>query len=432
MLHTPGCSPRLPYLLGISQKDVYMHVLILSPMIFSFSRAGIKQVCFFLFSSSFFLSEAAGTLSIGADPRVKFLIRFCISLLLFSTTFPSQGHAQQRTISFYNAHTSEHIRVSYRKYGGYDPQAMAEIDYIFRDWRSGEVVHIDPRLIDLAYDVHALSGSRKPIHILSGYRSPATNAALRRRSKNVAKQSRHMLGQALDMRLPDVPAHTLREIALKLQRGGVGYYRQGFIHLDIGRVRHWPRMSRRELVRLFPDGNTLHIPADGRPLQPGRQLRRVALRDDHEHDHPVEIIPAPTLVAQILPAPAVVSLASPHLVQAPPMLPPMHFPENQGKHFQRTGSMLHAPEVHLAMGKGNSRPPHNQRKGLANQRTPFSYLQPSSFRFSEKKWQIPEAQTLLTAHPVSSQDFVQFMLFYYPDPGQFLFPVTLPKNSDPL
>jgi len=113
------------------------------------------------------------------------------------------------------------------------------------------------------------SGSREPIHILSAYRSPETNAMLRRRSRAVAEHSQHILGRAMDMHYTDVSMSKVREIAMRLQRGGVGYYPTSgtpFVHLDVGSVRAWPRMSYQELARIFPDGKTVHLPTNGQPM----------------------------------------------------------------------------------------------------------------------------------------------------------------------
>lgn len=174
-----------------------------------------------------------------------------------------------RTISFYNIHTKERLTVTYKKEGRYDAAAMDEINRILRDWRRDETIRMDPELIDLVYSLHEELGSKQPIGIVSGYRSPVTNAALRRRGSGVAQHSQHTQGRAMDVYFPDVPLERLREAALLRQGGGVGYYPTSgrpFVHIDTGRVRHWPRMPREQLARLFPDGDTLHIPADGRPL----------------------------------------------------------------------------------------------------------------------------------------------------------------------
>ncbi len=140
---------------------------------------------------------------------------------------------------------------------------------LLRDWRRDEPTKMDPHLLDLIWEVYQQSGSKDYIHVVCGYRSPATNNMLRHRGRGVAKFSQHMLGKAMDFFLPDVKLATLREIGLKMQNGGVGYYPTSgspFVHMDTGNVRHWPRMSRQELARVFPDGKTLHIPADGKPL----------------------------------------------------------------------------------------------------------------------------------------------------------------------
>lgn len=130
---------------------------------------------------------------------------------------------------------------------------------------------MDPRLVDLVWEVYDRSGAKDYIHIVSAYRSPATNNMLRNRSRvtGVAKNSQHMLGKAMDFYIPGVRLATLRALAMQMQIGGVGFYPTSgspFVHLDLGSVRAWPRMSRQELVSIFPNGNTMHLSADGRPL----------------------------------------------------------------------------------------------------------------------------------------------------------------------
>ncbi len=128
---------------------------------------------------------------------------------------------------------------------------------------------MDPHLLDLVWAIYQETGSHDYIHVVSAYRSPTTNEMLRARSSGVAKNSQHRLGKAMDWFVTDVPLSKLREIAMKMQGGGVGYYpRSGspFVHTDTGNVRAWPRMSREQLIALFPNGNTLHLPADGQPL----------------------------------------------------------------------------------------------------------------------------------------------------------------------
>lgn len=202
----------------------------------------------------------------------------CLTIFALLSGF-DHAIAETRKISFYNMHTKERLTVTYKRDGVYDDEALTKINHILRDWRRNEMTRMSPKLIDLAYDVHAAAGSRHPIHIVSGYRSPVTNASLRKRSSGVAKRSRHMLGQAMDMYIPDISLEKMHVIALRFQRGGVGYYPKSgrpFIHLDVGNVRHWPRMTRQQLARVFPDGHTLHVPSDNRPLKPGTRKTLLA------------------------------------------------------------------------------------------------------------------------------------------------------------
>ena len=174
-----------------------------------------------------------------------------------------------RTIAFYNIHTKETLSVTYMRNGRRDPEALKKINWMMRDWRRNEATEMDPELIDLVWEVHAELGSREPIHLISAYRSPKTNNALRSKGGGQAKNSRHMLGKAADIHFPDVPIKQLRYSGLIRERGGVGYYPTSgvpFVHLDTGRVRHWPRMPRYELSLLFPNGKSRHVPSDGRPL----------------------------------------------------------------------------------------------------------------------------------------------------------------------
>jgi hypothetical protein len=128
---------------------------------------------------------------------------------------------------------------------------------------------MDPRLIDIVWEVWQDVGAKNPVSIVCGYRAPSTNAMLRRRSKGVARDSQHTRGHAMDFFIPGAPLEAMRIAGLKMQRGGVGYYPTSgspFVHLDTGSIRHWPRMSHNELARVFPDGRTVHIPSDGKPL----------------------------------------------------------------------------------------------------------------------------------------------------------------------
>lgn len=171
-----------------------------------------------------------------------------------------------RTISFYHIHTKETLTITYKKDGKYDAEALKKINWVMRDWRQNKATEMDPRTIDLLWEMHTELGSKEPIHIICGYRSEATNNMLRRTVGGQAKQSKHMTGQAIDATFPDIPLKQLRWSAAIRQVGGIGYYPTSgvpFVHVDTGAVRAWPRLPRQELAMLFPDGRTKHQPADG-------------------------------------------------------------------------------------------------------------------------------------------------------------------------
>jgi uncharacterized protein YcbK (DUF882 family) len=179
------------------------------------------------------------------------------------------AHAETRTLKLYFIHTKERAEITYKKNGKFIPSGLAEINRFLRDWRRNEPAKMDPRLLDLVWSVYQSVGARDYIHVVSAYRSPATNSMLRSRSKGVAEKSQHMLGKAMDFYIPGVPLSKLRAAGFKAEVGGVGYYPSSgspFVHLDVGNVRSWPRMQRNELMALFPDGKTIHLPADGKPL----------------------------------------------------------------------------------------------------------------------------------------------------------------------
>ncbi len=182
----------------------------------------------------------------------------------------TQSVAASRTLHLYNTHTHETLKVTFKRNGRFVPSALRELNRFLRDWRRNEIVKMDPNLFDLLWTVYRQSRARKPIHVVSGYRSPATNNMLRRRSRGVAKFSQHTRGRAIDFHLPGVPMSRVRAAGLRMEVGGVGYYpsaRKPFVHLDTGSVRHWPRMSRKQLSRVFPRGRTIHVPRDGKPLR---------------------------------------------------------------------------------------------------------------------------------------------------------------------
>jgi uncharacterized protein YcbK (DUF882 family) len=148
--------------------------------------------------------------------------------------------ANQRKLAFNNLHTGETLKTVYWEGGDYVPGALGEINHILRDFRVNEVHPIDARLLDLLNTLHQKLGSKVPFSIISGYRSPKTNAVLAEASNGVAKHSLHMVGEAIDIHLEDVALNDLHRGAIALRRGGVGYYpASDFVHVDVGRVRTW-------------------------------------------------------------------------------------------------------------------------------------------------------------------------------------------------
>jgi uncharacterized protein YcbK (DUF882 family) len=177
---------------------------------------------------------------------------------------------ETRTLSFHHTHSDENLTVTFKRNGRYDEDGLKQINRFLRDWRSQEQTTMDSRLFDILWEVYRDVDGKEPIQIISAYRSPATNAMLRRRSSGVARFSQHMLGHAMDFFIPGVALEQVRAAGLRLQRGGVGFYPTSgspFVHLDTGSIRHWPRMNHDQLARVFPDGRTVHVPSDGKPLK---------------------------------------------------------------------------------------------------------------------------------------------------------------------
>nr|WP_108514144.1 DUF882 domain-containing protein [Bradyrhizobium algeriense] len=183
---------------------------------------------------------------------------------------------ETRTLSFHHTHSDEDLTVTFKRDGRYDEEALKKLNHFLRDWRSQDSTTMDRHLFDILWEVYRDVDGKKPIQIISAYRSPATNSMLRRRSSGVARFSQHMLGHAMDFYIPDVPLEQIRAAGLRLQRGGVGFYPTSgspFVHLDTGSVRHWPRMTQDQLARVFPDGRTVHLPSNGGPMK-GYELAR--------------------------------------------------------------------------------------------------------------------------------------------------------------
>ena len=169
-----------------------------------------------------------------------------VMALLCIAVMPQQASAETRTLKLYYVHTNERAEVTYKRNGKYLSEGLKKANMMLRDWRRNEPTKMDTRTLDILWEVYRASGSRDYIHVVSGYRSPATNAMLRRTRGGQAEKSQHMLGKAIDFYLPDVKLSKLRAIAFKIQGGGVGYYpRSGspFVHIDSGNVRSWPYLS---------------------------------------------------------------------------------------------------------------------------------------------------------------------------------------------
>lgn len=177
------------------------------------------------------------------------------------------ANGDTRTLYLENAHTGESGAFTFKKDGRYDPDVLKKLNWFLRDWRKAEPTDMDPELFDVIWEVYREVDGQKGIEVLCGYRSPATNAMLRARSKGVAQQSQHTRGKAMDFFIPGVNLAELRAAGLRMQRGGVGFYPgSNFVHMDTGSVRMWPRMTHDQLVKVFPDEKTVHIPSNGKPL----------------------------------------------------------------------------------------------------------------------------------------------------------------------
>lgn len=157
------------------------------------------------------------------------------SIVLGKTEVP-----YKKSLSLYNIHTGENLNTTFWADGSYVPEALVDINHILRDYRTGTASEMDIELFDLLYSIRTNLGSSKPFHVISGYRSPKTNAMLNGHSSGVAKKSLHMEGKAIDINLPGRDLSELKKIALNLKQGGVGYYPDSnFVHVDVGRVRSW-------------------------------------------------------------------------------------------------------------------------------------------------------------------------------------------------
>lgn len=186
-----------------------------------------------------------------------------------NAAFGSGSSAGDRTLYLHHTHTGETGRFTFKRNGQYDQAVLRQMNVFLADWRTKEPTKMDPALFDLLWEVYQEVGATQPYNIVSSYRSPKTNKMLRAKSSGVAENSQHMRGKAMDVFIPGVNLSKLRATAMKHQVGGVGFYPTSgspFVHMDTGNVRAWPRMTRAQLKKVFPDGKTLHLPTDGKPL----------------------------------------------------------------------------------------------------------------------------------------------------------------------
>jgi uncharacterized protein YcbK (DUF882 family) len=182
------------------------------------------------------------------DLRKRRFIKLSLQAGLLSV-LPSALHAalpsnlaptEPRKLALYNIHTGEFLETCYHDGIDYRPGSLRRINYLLRDYRTGDVVPIDKTLLDTLYRIHIKTDGCGTFSVISGYRSPATNAMLRRITSGVAKNSYHMKGKAIDIRLRGCPTHKLRDICVQTHAGGVGYYpKSNFVHVDVGPVRYW-------------------------------------------------------------------------------------------------------------------------------------------------------------------------------------------------
>ena len=215
----------------------------------------------------------------GAAAQLAVAAAFTLAWLVPNSTESAVANGDTRTIILSNQHTNESGSFTFMVNGVYDQAVLDKLNWFCRDWRLNEPTKMDPHLFDIIWEVYREFGSTQPIDVLSGYRSPQTNAMLRRRSRQVAEHSQHMQGKAIDAHFLDVSTARIRDIAMRMQAGGVGFYPTGitpWVHIDSGSVRYWPKMSRDALTRLFPDGKTVFIPADGQPM-PGYEQARAEI-----------------------------------------------------------------------------------------------------------------------------------------------------------
>lgn len=171
-------------------------------------------------------------------PRATVFIAFILLLALTPAAIGNIG--ESRTLKFYHTHTHKTLTVTYYEAGDYLPESLEELRVFLSDWRNGHQHPIDPGVMDILWEIQQVAENRNAYEVISAYRSPETNNFLRKNSNGVARKSQHLLGKAIDVRLRGTDTSQLRDIALDLKLGGVGFYEKSdFVHVDTGRVRRW-------------------------------------------------------------------------------------------------------------------------------------------------------------------------------------------------
>jgi len=172
---------------------------------------------------------------------MKSLLKTTLLLLSITAVGSLSGNTGgEKTLNFFHTHTGDSVQIVYFRQGEYNPEAFAQLKVFLADWRDGKQHDIDPHLMDILWQLQQVTGSTNTWEVISAYRSPETNDMLRSRSKGVAKNSQHLLGTAIDVRLRGMELAVLRDNAKGLKLGGVGYYaKSDFVHVDTGRVRYW-------------------------------------------------------------------------------------------------------------------------------------------------------------------------------------------------
>lgn len=215
-------------------------------------------------------ASSIGALRIGRNVGIA-----ALALLISSSALQNAvANGDTRTLSFKHLHTGETLTITYKRDGRYDDEALKKLNWELRDWRRNEAIRMDPKVLDAVWELYRDVGATEPIEIICGYRAPATNEMLRKRSSGVARFSQHTLGKAIDLHIPGVSLERQRVAAMRLQRGGVGYYPSSkFIHVDVGNVRHWPRMTPAQLAKVFPEGRKERMASKDK-ARPNNRLAR--------------------------------------------------------------------------------------------------------------------------------------------------------------